>query len=156
MHKKILRSVSIVLTAALLFSILTCALFSVGAAEADGVGAVAADEFDYFGELSNGRYTLESQTYALTEDFLAEGYLYVPSGVEATIDLNGKTLKREVSSASANGSVIKNEGTLTISDSSGSNAGIITGGYAEQGGAVNNLGELTINGGTIEKNTGSR
>lgn len=155
MRKRILRSVSILLTCALLFAIITCAPFSTSAAEvdsADAVATVSADVFDSFGELSDGRYTLTDQTYALTKNFAAEGYLYIPSDVTAVIDLNGHTIDRGLTASSATGHVIRNEGTLTIRDSSGSNTGKITGGYTENGGAVNNTGTLNIEGGTITNN----
>ncbi len=131
MLKRLLRSVSVILTLALVFSIVTCAPFSVGAAEADTAetSAVASS----FGELNEGKYTLESMTCQLTADFDAQGYIYVPTGVTAEIDLNGHTIDRGLSTASggsANGRVIKNEGTLTITDSSGGDSGKITGGYA--------------------------
>ena len=155
MRKRILRSVSILLTCALLFAIITCAPFSTSAAEVDSADAVAAQTVDMFGELSDGRYTLTNQTYALTRDFAAEGYLYVPSDVTAVIDLNGHTIGRGLTAASDTGYVIRNEGTLTIRDSSGTNAGRITGGYAENGGAVNNTGALTIEGGTLTNNRAS-
>lgn len=130
MLKRLLRSVSVILTLALVFSIVTCAPFSVGAAEADTAetSAVASS----FGELNEGKYTLVSMTYQLTADFDAQGYIYVPTGVTAEIDLNGHTIDRGLSTASggpANGRVIKNEGTLTITDSSGDDSGKITGGF---------------------------
>lgn len=150
MLKKLLRSVSAALTLALLFSILTCAPFSVSAAETGDLAAVAAEPTNPFGELSGGKYTLESVTYQLSDDYALEGYLYVPSYVTAEIDLNGHTLDRALTEQSETGYVIRNEGTLTITDSSGS--GKITGGYAVQGGAVYNTGTLTINGGTFTGN----
>ena len=153
MLKKILRSVSVLLTLALLFSIVTCAPFSIGAAETDDTSAaVATASENPFGELSGGKYTLESMTYQLTADFAAEGYLNVPSDVEATIDLNGHTIDRGRSGSSSYVNFIVNNGTLTITDSSGDNSGKITGGYAQKGGAVVNNGTLTINGGTFEGN----
>lgn len=49
----------------------------------------------------------------------------------------------------ANGSVIRNDGTLTIRDSSGDDSGRITGGYAEVGGAVRNYSTLSFESGVI-------
>lgn len=151
--KRPLQMVSGALTLALVFSVVTSAPFAAGAAETDNAAVAAAVETS-FGELSSGKYTLTSTTYQLTADFTAQGYLYVPSGVEAVIDLNGHTIDRGLTEASATGCVIKNEGTLTITDS-GNNTGKITGGYAEHGGAVNNSGTLTINGGTFVNNKAS-
>ena len=71
-----------------------------------------------------------------------------------TIDLNGHTLDRGLSSAINYGHVLKviSGSTLTINDASGNNSGIIKGGYTNEGGAINNLGTLIINGGTIRDN----
>lgn len=82
---------------------------------------------DTFGALNDGRYTLESKTYTLTDDVNTAGYIYVPEGVTATIDLNGHTIDRGLTSEMTNGSVIIVEGTLTITDAS--TGGKIQGGY---------------------------
>lgn len=153
MHKKILRSVSVVLTAALLFSIITCAPFSIGAAETGSAESVATGGEGLFGSLNNGKYTLSSETYRLTEDFAAEGYIYVPSGKTAVIDLNGHTISRNLTEAASTGHVLSNNGTLKIKDSAGT--GSITGGYAVKGGGVYNNGTLTIEGGNFVKNRAS-
>lgn len=151
MQKRFFKSVSAVLTLTLLFSMLTCAPISVSAMETVSQ-AVAATPDEPFGERYNGRYTLESSTYQLDSDFEARGYLYVPSGVTAEIDLNGHTITRTLTDEHETGFVIKNEGALTVTDSSGNDSGMITGGYAERGGAVNNFGTLNINGGTFRYN----
>ena len=86
---------------------------------------VTADEVfkGIFGTLTagtngeSGYYTLESQTYTLTADVNTAGYIYVPAGVTATIDLAGHTIDRGLTSAVANGYVIKVAGTLTLTDS---------------------------------------
>ena len=86
---------------------------------------VTADEVfkGIFGTLTagtngeSGYYTLESQTYTLTEDVNTAGYIYVPEGVTATIDLAGHTIDRGLTSTVANGYVIKVAGTLTLTDS---------------------------------------
>lgn len=81
MFKRLLQSVSVILTLALVFSILTCAPFSVSAAETDEPAATGTDPeaaVDLFGEPSGGKYTLESGTYQLTADFTEQGYLYIP------------------------------------------------------------------------------
>ncbi len=88
----------------------------------------------------------------MTADFAAQGYLYVPSGVEATIDLNGHSIDRGLTAASEKGYVIENNGKLTITDSSGNDYGKITGGYGLRGGAVYNTGDLTVSGGTFSGN----
>ena len=80
-----------------------------------------------------------SGEYKLTENTTVTSQLTVAAGTPVTIDLNGFTL-----SLSANSAVIKNEGKLTINDSSTNNGGAITG-YR----CVDNYGTLTINGGTF-------
>ena len=69
-----------------------------------------------------------------------------------TLDLNGKTLNRGLSSAANNGHALKiiSGSKLTITDSG--SGGTITGGYSNEGGAIGNYGTLVINGGTIWNN----
>ena len=95
---------------------------------------VTADEVfkGIFGTLTagtngeSGYYTLESKTYTLTEDVNTAGYIYVPEGVTATIDLNGHTIDRGLTTAVKNGMVIWVAGNLTVTDSG--TGGIIKGG----------------------------
>ena len=49
----------------------------------------ATDGTSAFGALTDGHYTLSSQTYTLTDDVNIASYIYVPAGVTATIDLAG-------------------------------------------------------------------
>ena len=87
----------------------------------------ATDGTSVFGALTDGHYTLSSQTYTLTDDVNTASYIYVPAGVTATIDLAGYTIDRGLTSEMTNGSVIIVEGTLTITDAS--TGGKIQGGY---------------------------
>ena len=81
-----------------------------------------------FGTLTDGKYTLvNGNTYTLTGNINTVGYIYVPAGVTATIDLNGHAIDRGLTSEMTNGSVIIVEGTLTITDAS--TGGKIQGGY---------------------------
>ena len=93
-------------------------------------------------------------TVALSQDVvLPEGSasLTVPSGVTATLDLNGKSLIKKQNMPDENGTIIVNEGTLTITDSAG--GGQITGGNAWiNAGGIKNSGELTFAGGTLTGN----
>lgn len=99
--------------------------------------------------------------YKLTDNITSNGewgdYIDVGTGRHVVLDLNGKTIDRNVSvSNNPNGSVIYVRGNLTITDSSGSNSGKITGGYRPNAaGGVNVLsgGTFTLNGGTICGNT---
>ena len=96
-------------------------------------------------------YELEAgKTYQATD---GDAYLHVPSGKTFTLSLGGRTLNRNLSSATNEGCVIYNEGDLTINGS-----GIITGGKnsdlgTTRGGGICNTGTLTIAGGTISNNT---
>ena len=124
---------------------------------------VTADEVfkGIFGTLTagtngeSGYYTLESKTYTLTDDVNTAGYIYVPEGVTATIDLNGHTIDRGLTSADNNGSVIIVKGTLTMKDSG--TGGKIQGGYdgyADQGFYVSGIevqngATFNLQGGTL-------
>lgn len=92
---------------------------------ADDINVATADGF---GTLTDGKYTLvNGNTYTLTGNVNTGGYIYVPAGVTATIDLAGHTIDRGLTSEMTNGSVIIVEGTLTITDAS--TGGKIQGGY---------------------------
>ncbi len=107
-----------------------------------------------FGALSGGCYTLTSQTYTLTADVNTDGYIYIPTGVTATIDLAGHTIDRGLTSAVANGYVIKVAGTLTLTDSS--TGGTVKGGMHDEYTScvyVPNGGTFTLAGGTLIGNT---
>jgi len=98
-------------------------------------------------------YELEAgKTYQASD---GDAYLHVPSGKTFTLSLGGRTLNRNLSSATSDGCVIYNEGNLTINGT-----GTITGGKnsdlgtTKGGGICNtNTGTLTIAGGTISNNT---
>lgn len=94
--------------------------------------------------------TLASGTYSSTGT--SDDYLHVPSGKTVVLNLNGQTLNRNLSSATNDGCVIYNQGTLTINGS-----GTIRGGHNSdltsiKGGGICNTGTLTITGGTISNN----
>ena len=75
---------------------------------------------------------------------------------EFIIDLNGKTLNRNLNKNDDDGHVFQVEkGKLTIRDSSGNNSGVITGAYEKTGGAINIYKGATvvIESGTISGNT---
>ena len=98
----------------------------------------------------------KNQTVTLgTNITLTNGRLDI-DGTTVTLDLNGHTLTRQMASADAGGQVIfvKNNGKLTITDSSGNNSGKITGGWAYQGAGIYVYDgcSLTISGGTITGN----
>ena len=109
-----------------------------------------------FGTLTDGKYTLvNGNTYTLTGNINTDGYIYVPEGVTATIDLAGHTIDRGLTSADNNGTVIIVAGTLTITDS-GTDGKIQGGydGYAEHGFYVSgvevqNGATFNLQGGTL-------
>ena len=150
MQKKFLGLVSVILAVALMLSIIISAPFSASAAENDSAAVASVYTENPFGEPSGGVYTLTNATYRLTDDIVLAGYLRIPSGVTAVIDLNGHTIDRGLSASANISDFILNQGTLTIKDSG--STGKLTGGYAEQGGVVENTGTLTIEGGSFVEN----
>ena len=104
-----------------------------------------------------GRIVLENNTsYMLESDVEIDGFLYVPATFRVVIDLNGYTLTRTgANSNSEDGCVVRNDGVLVIGDSTTAKDGKITGGNARYGGAIQNAGMLTIQGGIITGNVAS-
>ena len=101
---------------------------------------------------AGGSVVLQQDVTAVASD----SALTVPSGKNVTLDLNGYTIDRGLSSSEAktNGNVITNNGTLTITDSSTEKTGIITGGNnTGSGGCIVNAGTLTVSGGTLGGNS---
>lgn len=84
-------------------------------------------------------------TIVLNKDYTAttsDACLTVPSEKSVTLDLNSYTIHRNLTSATTDGCVIKNQGTLTLNGS-----GVIRGGNnTGDGGGINNTGALTIDG----------
>ena len=112
-----------------------------------------------FGELdtrtNNSHYTLTNgTTYILNNEVNTNrGYLHIESGSNVVIDLNGRTINRNLNTSTYTGFVILNDGTLTIKNTGGGAEGKITGGYnIGSGGGIYNKGNLTIEGGTITGN----
>ena len=122
----------------------------------------------------NGNWTAATDSSYRTSFGLgigfSDGRIYVPSGVNIILDLNGKTIDRGLSSQRSNGSVILVEGTLRLIDSGFDSAtiynlddtsdaiskvtsGRITGGYSDNGGGVIvDGGKFYMYGGAICKN----
>ncbi|MBQ4271575.1 MAG: hypothetical protein II718_07090, partial [Clostridiales bacterium] len=99
-----------------------------------------------------------TQTITLTGNCVCpntetDGPLTIDKTADITIDLNGCRIDRNLSSPTPNGNVITNNGTLTITDSSSTGAGVITGANSvSNGGGILNKGTLTIEGGSIQAN----
>ena len=104
-------------------------------------------------------------TVTLTKNITAsysDTALTVPSGVTVTLDLNNFVIDRDLLDKEPRpaGYVLKNEGTLTIKDSSSEKLGAITGGNTEDdefspgsfAGGVYNKGTLTLEEGGISFN----
>ncbi|MBQ9390577.1 MAG: Cna B-type domain-containing protein, partial [Lachnospiraceae bacterium] len=108
---------------------------------------------DQFDDAASGTVIDIGQHYSADDD---DGPLTVDDK-NIIVDLHGYTLNRNRTGSGAKGHVFRliNGATLTIRDSSGNNSGIITGGYANNGGAVNmdDNSTLNIEGGTIKGNS---
>ena len=104
----------------------------------------------------DGSYVLvDGVNYRLEQDVTTSGYLSVPKGASVIIDLNGHTINRGLTSATANGYVLKVAGDLILEDNG--TGGKITGGYEEnKGGGIWLSGNLTMSGGTISGNHAAR
>ena len=107
---------------------------------------------------ATGEITSEDRraTVTLLAEADIEAFITVESNQYITLDLNGNTLDRGLTEAIENGYVILVRGNLIINDSSGNNSGKITGGYnsSDYSGCIFvSTGTLTLNGGTITKNT---
>lgn len=95
-----------------------------------------------------GKRFMQGGTITLYKNYTATATdvcLSVPSDKTLILDMNGKTIDRNHTSSSvANGMVISNAGTLTISSTSSS---IIKGGWnTTDGGGIYNTGTLTLEG----------
>ncbi len=89
----------------------------------------------------------------------SDGPLTVPADVRLTLNLNGCNIDRGLGNADAcfDGSVIVNNGTLTIMDSHTGFKGRITGGNnLGDGGGIVNRGTLILENGTITRNRAGR
>ncbi len=99
----------------------------------------------------------DGDTLTLSENLTASAQdvpLVFPAEHELTLDLNGHTIDRALTSAQDSGSAIVVRGTLTITDSMG--GGTITGGFTTGSGGGISMGSnafLTFKGGTITGNT---
>ena len=95
-------------------------------------------------------------TVTLTEKITASSgsrALTVPSGTTVTLDLNGCTIDRNMTGASADGYAIVNNGELTIMDNSADMSGVITGAFGfEEAGAIQNNNRLYFLSGNISGN----
>ena len=87
----------------------------------------------------------------LTNQIELSNVLSIGDGKNIILDLNGKTLSRNLVLPDVNGSVIRVEtgGKLTIKNSSSDRSGAISNGNSIEGGGITNHGELKMEGGTI-------
>ena len=120
--------------------------------EKNGCEITASADSAYAKTLFGDTLTLTNTTYELADDAVLDGYICVPSGVEAIIDLNGYMIDRGLADKDPidDGFVIKVDGKLTVKDSKG--GGKITGGNCtdDAGGVyVSEKGEFTLESGSI-------
>ena len=121
-------------------------------ANAVGPWAADIDSWQNLQAVVNG--TSAGSVITLTQDLKSNyGYdmLEIGEGKKLTIDLNGHTLDRNATRASENGSVIINDGELTLTDSVG--GGVIRSGNTTGDGGIVNNGTLTIENITITGNS---
>lgn len=91
----------------------------------------------------------------LLADWTTTDSLSVPSGKVVFLDLNGKTINRNLSVPKDDGYAIYVEGTLTITDSSAPDTGKITGGYSNSSTRASGIqvtGMLNLLGGSVSGN----
>ena len=141
---------------------------SVGAAMAIAVGLVpastglgsivasAADITVYNWAELKSNLMLGTKTVILGSDITAGGSdkaIQIMGSANVTLDLNGKTINRNLTSVADNGQIFINRGIFRITDSKGT--GKITGAYHKTVGAIKNSGSGTLyfEGGTVTGNT---
>ena len=90
----------------------------------------------------------------LGDDITLSAEVEITGNRTVTIDLNGHTLDRGLGTSTSYGNVLKvtSGSKLTVNDSSGSDAGVIKGGYTNDCGGIRNEGTLIFNGGTVRDN----
>lgn len=111
--------------------------------------------------LPNSWYALPDATY--TTSFgddggvgFDKGRLYIPTGANIKLDLNGNVIDRGLSSELAEGNAIFVNGEIEICDTTAGQNGKITGGYATNGaGVVVVNAKFTLSGGNITGNKSS-
>ena len=150
MKRKIKQAIACALSAVLTLGIITVVLpqSAIVAKAADGTFKDLQEEID---NTPNGKTLVLSCNYIATA---TEDFILIPDEKIITIDLNGKTINRNLSVATRDGEVIRNWGTLTIKDSA--SGGKITGGYqggiSSCGGGISNSGTLILESGSITGN----
>lgn len=142
---KHLSRISLMLLIMMIFAIGIPALCSVTVFAA---ATSVSDEESLFTAVENGK------DIKLTQNIVTTSCLRIPEGKSITLDLNGKTIDRGLRVSQDIGSVIRVEpgAELTITDSTNTNAGTVTGGASYNGGGICNHGTLTVKGGTITGN----
>ena len=120
----------------------------------------AAAEYTSWEQLQDAISESDKTEFTLTQDIIAPDSSTSPLQIRRkniVLDLNGYTLSRNRSSALGTGQVIvvHKGASLTVKDSSGINAGKITGGWATYNGAgIYVYGTLTFESGSITGNKG--
>lgn len=123
-------------------------------ADEAAVTVEAASEEELRSQLAHAKGT--QYIIKLTSNIVLGSQLVVDATAarDLVLDLNGRTLSRSMQAAASDGHVVTvHKGAkLTIRDTSRSAKGLITGGWATDGGGIYNEGDLTILGGTVSHN----
>lgn len=144
------KSVSIVLSLILIFSVFTIVPFEFGAD-----ATVVTTWSELVSTVNNGR------SVVLGADITggaSDTFLNVANGKTISVNLNGFLLSRGEISDNKTGYIFKisSGAMLTVTDSGENNRGRITGGSSENGGAFYNEGTLIIESGSIVNNSASK
>lgn len=95
-------------------------------------------------------------TVKLLDSWTTTSAISIPSSKTVSLDLNGKTINRNLTTQTMLGYVISVDGTLTVTDSSNPDTGKITGGWSSDvdvsGINVNSSGTLNLLGGSVTGN----
>ncbi len=107
-------------------------------------------------ESGDATVSLLSDWRASDGNLTSDGYIHIPEGKNIILDLGGHTIDRGLLMSLSDGCVIKNEGTLTITDSSERSGEIKGGNSRGWGGGIYSSGTLCLEAGRIVNNNSTQ